>query len=657
MSRRFPIVFLLLYVSISFTFSQGRNTARENTAGRILTIYSDDDPAYFLPLIEQKLGALKNATTDSAIFDKVVNISRLKDSQHAEDVLNQFFIRLADPSKIRSDNSFYRKKIDEIGKLVTASTYFLKIEINELGPNLEYQMELYNTVNIKEAYQKKGQYVEKMGLPIIDVLEPSRFVNVFFEPSKESFQYDIDDALKKLFPETNIPPELVIKTNSLAERSDSVAYSSYYDKYFRVFEVGQIINVSAESSYDKDTPKDKLTYSWRNPSNEIDTLVRYLGNSTKLHFPFSYGQAVQTIQANQPGYYVLEVSVSDGVEQVTRPVVLVVMNKPKLRFADGDTLKRESYSAYERTITTLRKRIDFVRPENPYDTRRPYDLYFLVEDEFGRERLHDQTRSSKPSVRRYPLQFPLQFDPYEIKEKSVKNYKITLITHGVRSNPIHLEVKTKSHSPNLFGINYQIDDFRFEQDIENRIASAGISYTFHYRSGSDEAPSPWFSMFELNLQTNDRFKAGNDFMFSETLPDSTLVAVPGRLNYNSFGGTYKLMHMEFIEEDYLFKKIDIQPYLSGFLGLSIDYFRPDEQFYSNLGDLYGVNREKSLLDGVLYGTFRYGLGAGFSINQRIFLEWRVGGIYGRADNLEELGAIGKPKLRGSHQNFTLIGRF
>ena len=222
--------------------------------------------------------------------------------------------------------SVVRLNESDKNKLVTPYS-LLRISINKLNNNLEYQFHLY---------EKNGRSDSLI-----------KFSSFFIDPDNQEYSNIISTEVQKLFVDhggTNKSPIAKIRIDRNLVSGKDTIYRSNQDTIF----------LDATSSEDEETPKKYLGYRWR---------AERKGDDNAFLSDFNFENSQQKLVINEQGAYTFYLSVSDGVSTSAEDSVIVfIIKKPFLDLHQSFYIRisqRNLFSKKERKIYGLKENIDF----------------------------------------------------------------------------------------------------------------------------------------------------------------------------------------------------------------------------------------------------------------------------------------------------------
>lgn len=594
-----PLLCMLSFIAFQYIQAQNYNPILSEIKNDTITLISDDKPSYFLQLLEKKIFQLTHAETSDTLFKEAINITRLVNSEQVELDINEYIVDLFDDVKTDIDSSFEARRLYEIARLVTSSRFLLKVDINPLGDNLEYQLNLYQTANIKEAFTEDNEQL-KLGLPILDIIKPFRSVNVFFQPSSDNFEFDVETTLRKLFPETNSPPVIVIDANYIIKKDSIDISGTSPTQEILIFPINEPINISLAKSYDKDTPKERLRYNWKN-------LTNYSFKSE--NFPLSYGEKTQQSILSKKGIYIIEVEVTDQISPIRDTLMFITVERPRLSFTNGDTLGIKKLKLEFGDVGQLPITVKYALPKNrlPFFRRAIENekrISFEASSEFGQKKFPEFESIFGGE---YKLLFPLSVST---TNKNYTKYKINLINHGISSNPIYLEMKTKTFSG--LTIEPKISSKFLANMAQNgktlRLSGIGIGVSYSSMLSRNSSEQLGFSILRY---TN------NEFQFSYSISGST----PQFVNDQLINTSIFLMYSKKLRFNLIERIIGPKDLVGYIIGFGFDTYSPRSSLIKKL-ESEGISPTRDRFGSLNLGiTLEPYIGNGIYIGGQAYFFW------------------------------------
>lgn len=254
--------------------------------GRVAIYASKSD--FLIPYIKQALLDLKDPVSGETIFTEAK-------------VLNFVFTN-ADVDKLMLDAAYYyapRKKIaedstvngsrDSIVNFLVGHEYFLLVNQNVLGNNIEFQFVLYSILKQQEVEQAAFN-----NFPFKNVIKPLAETNFFINITEPEYLTKLRNGIKSLIPKTNAPATFKVNLsgniNKISDNDIEVG-------------LGDSVHVNIRDVYDQDHKAETLDFTLKVLSAvKSDNRDLQIGNRTTAAF-----------LPKDTGLHRLVVSCNDGV--------------------------------------------------------------------------------------------------------------------------------------------------------------------------------------------------------------------------------------------------------------------------------------------------------------------------------------------------------
>lgn len=270
---------------------------------RVLLLFARNTT--LLPEIERILRNMPNHETNQSSFSEIINLNKWWINRLELGDLDELvrFYESAPGLKRKSKEALRADALvrDFVGK---AHTY-IRIDVLPKLPLLEYQLVITDSL----PPVKEDEY------PVI-VSRESRYEGFVVDISRDDYSYQLENALKRLFPESNRPPIPVVKVST--EKQD--------DGYHYVG-IGHMVVLDAAQSYDTDTPPERLTFRWHqeSPRGELapltDQEITAIDPSSRK----------QTLTFQDTGEYHFALTVSDGITESEQKMIKIkAVDPPRL---------------------------------------------------------------------------------------------------------------------------------------------------------------------------------------------------------------------------------------------------------------------------------------------------------------------------------------
>jgi hypothetical protein len=259
----------------------------------------------FLPDIENVLRDLRDYQTNEPIFSKITNLNKWSINRLESGQLDEL-IRFYESSPELRSKSESAKRADKLFlELIRQTDAYIRIDVLPKLPLLEFQFIITDSLPEVET----GNF-------LMMVTNESRYRGFVIDISREEYHYQLENYLKRLFPNSNRPPIQIVKLN-IEKNEDGYYY----------FGVGRTAILDATQSYDLDTPPEHLRFHWaqKNPNDDHkpvpeNEIVPIDGSSKK-----------QVLSFTNKGEYHIALTVSDGIADSKEEIIKIkVIDSPKL---------------------------------------------------------------------------------------------------------------------------------------------------------------------------------------------------------------------------------------------------------------------------------------------------------------------------------------
>ena len=230
--RNLLVVALCLFASVNVLSSRSL-AGEEDTASRGRLLIYAQDADYLLPLIENRLRDLRLCKRPHRrLFRDVINLNTHVDETERQRILREVVLYYG-VHNLDLDESAKDLRAEAATSLL-AYDWAMLIKINPLGTLLEYQFSLYERLDSDAS----GPV-----FPAEDVRKPAASECIFINPDSPDYSRLIDNAIRRIFPESNSPPQVAVRVNNRLNESGMVYYVG----------VGDSVVLDARESNDLDT--------------------------------------------------------------------------------------------------------------------------------------------------------------------------------------------------------------------------------------------------------------------------------------------------------------------------------------------------------------------------------------------------------------------
>jgi hypothetical protein len=245
MVKELALYHIMILISI-FSYSQNK--------GVLLISYKNAD-SYLKPYIEDELENLVDGKSKNKIFDKVYTLEREYENikiQNNIAILNAKYSYI-NPLKagFQTTSSIDSLQVLRLNNIYNVD-YLLSVQTIQLQEFLDCQFYLFKIIN-KSIISGSNYYMLSL-----DIENNVRKAECFINPINPNLDETINLTIKKLIPESNTLPDLILKINGII----------FNFKHPYKIIVGDTINLSLSNSTDSETPINLLKYSWEQISDK-----------------------------------------------------------------------------------------------------------------------------------------------------------------------------------------------------------------------------------------------------------------------------------------------------------------------------------------------------------------------------------------------------
>lgn len=280
-------------LAITLAFSQSEK--------KTILIYTEGK-GYLESYIEKSIKNLHNIETDSTYFSSVSSFNKIYSN-------NKYQAQLSELIRTQKDNNepvnlSYTKDEIEIRKRIfdrlSNYKYFLTITTNTLGELIEFQFQLFETIHPKAD--------TSFNIPD-NVIGTENF---FINPKDEKYYSTIEEALQRLFKQSNREPEAELNIFGRVFKDNSSEN-----------EINLPMNTSItfDGSNSGDFDNDNISYIWRNIIRKNE---KY---QTSKKIIFKQDLAKQSITISDSGKYKIGFKVYDGINYSKEIILNIKANK------------------------------------------------------------------------------------------------------------------------------------------------------------------------------------------------------------------------------------------------------------------------------------------------------------------------------------------
>ncbi|WP_417238012.1 hypothetical protein [Bizionia sp.] len=272
-------------------FTAAINYAQTKKDSKSILVVSTE-PGFLRPFIESTIKELKNVDLDKLYFNEVYSLNNYEEDREVRSTITKILWDQANAEDLISTRptSLEELKIqDQILKKLTLYDYFLTVKTNTLGELIEFQFQLFRTLEAEEEYGKKN-YLKRVLVDNVIAVE-----NFFINPKDSQYLVEIKNSIYRLFKGSNKRPISRLKIYGQDVKNNDTILVPIKTPFL----------LDASASYDFDT--EKISYNWNNipkPNENYQTF-------NKIDFETGANQQNITIEKN--GIYLLQFHVNDGV--------------------------------------------------------------------------------------------------------------------------------------------------------------------------------------------------------------------------------------------------------------------------------------------------------------------------------------------------------
>lgn len=267
---------VLLFFVFSFFTSYAQ--VKEKDSLSILIYY--EGQGFLQPFIETTIKKLNNVEASESYFSSVNSFNRfISDNKYQAELNNLYTTQKSENDKFHLYYSDAEKEAREkIVKIISDYDFFLTVKTNTLGELIEFQFQLFSTINSSNISDK-----------LIGV------ENFFINPKDSEYLNDIKNGILRLFKGSNQMPIARLKVYKQDVKNNDTI----------LVPMSTPILLDGSSSYDFDT--EQISYTWKNipkPNENFQTFekIDLITNASQ-----------QNITINKPGIYLIRFIVNDEI--------------------------------------------------------------------------------------------------------------------------------------------------------------------------------------------------------------------------------------------------------------------------------------------------------------------------------------------------------
>lgn len=312
-------ILIILFFSIlgSFIFCQEADTLPPES-DEILFVIRDSKESYLETHIVQYI---KEISKEKGLYKEVLTSSDLPEFDSANFEIKKSFSKNSNAwDKAVVFDESYQENIDQFAEQIKKVTDVLVFRVSKINELLEYQFIVFKTA--------KGSQETGNTIPSIEVNE-DKSANFLVDPNSQHYKEILNYELRKIFSESNMPPEAIIRVNGFLAQGDM----NYFAK-------SEEFVLDGVSSFDLETPPGLLKYTWKTDSKKIPFIQG-----------FNLSAPSQKIAIEKTGTYIFTLSVFDGISySKDTSVTIEIIERPELSVEN-----MEYRNIHQSTLIGLRK--------------------------------------------------------------------------------------------------------------------------------------------------------------------------------------------------------------------------------------------------------------------------------------------------------------
>ncbi len=284
-------MYKLIFFIFFFTVTQWNVFCQNPQNTKSILVFSSE-PGFLRPYIETTIKELKDTNLDKLFFDEVYSLNNLDEDIEIRSTISKILWSQENATSLVSSKPLEEQDIefqDQVIKKLTSYDYFLAIKTNTLGELIEFQFQLFDTVEIEMEYGKKT-YLKRVLVDNVVAVE-----NFFINPKDSKYLTIVKNAIFRLFKGSNKMPIARLKIyGQNIKNNDTV-----------LVPIDTPIQIDGSLSFDIDT--EEISYHWKNipkPNENFQTF-------DKLELIF--GEPKQNLIVKKDGVYLIRFKVNDGI--------------------------------------------------------------------------------------------------------------------------------------------------------------------------------------------------------------------------------------------------------------------------------------------------------------------------------------------------------
>jgi len=301
MSRRFATIVSLV---ISLICALAPASAGSNASGRTLILFAKETS--LLPEVEKILSELHDRTTNDLLFSRVINLNKWSINKLETAELDDLVRFYESESILRRRSTTSEKRDAELLKLVRSANTYIRIDVLQKLPLLEFQVYVTDSVPVGDSSL----------FPVL-ITDATRLEGFLVDISKPDHAEQLSDGLRRIFPQTNVPPTPIIR----------VMGAKCINDYWYIG-VGRSLILDASASYDADGLRDSLEYRWTqlNPAGGSTAIVTERVVSLQAY------KAQQVVVFPDTGEFCFGFVCCDGVTSSPEQIIRIrAVSPPRIR--------------------------------------------------------------------------------------------------------------------------------------------------------------------------------------------------------------------------------------------------------------------------------------------------------------------------------------
>ncbi|CAM1355835.1 hypothetical protein [Tenacibaculum halocynthiae] len=299
----------LIFIFFIFFIENVTLSAQASKEPLSILIYSEGE-GFLQPFIENTVKNLKNIKTSNKYFRATNSFNRfIADNKYQAELSKLIQIQKPENEELGIFYSDTEKKIRKrIFQILKDYNYFLTVKTNTLGELIEFQFQLYKTINSKK------------NTPFNISDKVIKVENFFINPKKANYKSEIKNAIDRLFKGSNERPisELRIFDEIILNNSKIKIPLNKY--------------LVLDGTNSGDTDSKKIIYYWRNIPRKGDKYQTFNKLSLKAN------SSRQNIYIDKEGPFKIGFKIYDGVSYSKEIIVNLETVKKPNKITTTDTV-------------------------------------------------------------------------------------------------------------------------------------------------------------------------------------------------------------------------------------------------------------------------------------------------------------------------------